>query len=51
MCKSNNGTAKQAYQSPKLTVYGTVRDLTKKVAAGGNSDHVKIGTRTLFTGA
>jgi hypothetical protein len=29
---------KKPYSKPKLTLYGTVRELTQKVGASGNSD-------------
>jgi hypothetical protein len=30
---------KKPYLSPKLTVYGTVRELTKKIGPNGNRDN------------
>jgi hypothetical protein len=30
---------KKPYSKPKLTLYGTVRELTQKVGARGNTDH------------
>jgi hypothetical protein len=30
---------KKPYASPKLTIYGTVQELTKKVSIRGNRDH------------
>ena len=34
---------KKSYASPRLTVYGTVRDLTKTKAHGGGNDHNRFG--------
>ena len=38
MDKAGKPAPKKAYTPPVLTVYGTVRDLTKKVGPGGAPD-------------
>jgi hypothetical protein len=45
MPKSADKGPKKSYSSPQLSVYGTVRDLTKNIGTHGNSDpgHHSIG--------
>lgn len=38
MDKPLQGGPKKAYVSPKLTIYGTVQEITKKVSLRGNRD-------------
>jgi hypothetical protein len=38
MDKAGKPAPKKPYTQPVLTVYGTVRDLTKKVGPGGAAD-------------
>lgn len=38
MGKLQKGRSKKPYSSPKLTNYGTIRDLTQKVGHRGNPD-------------
>jgi hypothetical protein len=36
---------KKTYAAPKLTVYGTVRELTQSTGSRGNTDGAKHGTK------
>jgi hypothetical protein len=38
MLKPVKRDSKKPYSSPKLTVYGTVQELTQKKGLGGNAD-------------
>jgi hypothetical protein len=39
MLKPAKWDPKKPYLSPKLTVYGTVQELTKKIGLGGSPDN------------
>jgi hypothetical protein len=43
--QSDSGMHKKPYSKPTLTVYGTIRDLTKAVSNVGNADSATGGSR------
>jgi len=45
MRKPVNGLVKKPYSAPVLTVYGTVRELTKHTGRRGSDDHPPAGIR------
>lgn len=47
MDKSIKGGEKKTYSAPTLTAYGTVQQLTQKIAGRGKADGRVVG-RTIF---
>jgi hypothetical protein len=45
MLKPVKRDSKKPYLSPKLTIYGTVQELTKKIGLGGSLDNGLQPTR------
>lgn len=49
MAKPVQTGSKKPYSSPKLTVYGTVRELTQSHQTSGNPDNNRRGAAKRFT--